>query len=312
MTTTASTATPPPAHPGRTVAAGDFTLYVRRSGDPSAAPAVLVHGLGGSATNWTDLQHELGDEVDAHAIDLPGHGRTPPPPSRRYDVASHADAVIAYISELDRGPVHLLGNSMGGAVSTVVAARRPDLVRTLTLVSPALPTLIPRGADQLRLGLMLLPGVREALAGRIARTTPEARAKAVLELCFADPTRIHPQRLAEAQTEGRRRASLPWAMTAFAASASGLLRGYLAVGPRSAWVGVAQVRAPVLLIWGRRDVLVSEAVIRRAARTFADCRLEVFDDTGHVSQMERPVEVAALVREHLAVHDGPNREQAAG
>ena len=53
-------------------------------------------------------------------------------------------SVISLIEQRGNWPVHLIGNSLGGAVSTRVAARRPDLVRTLTLISPALPDLRPR------------------------------------------------------------------------------------------------------------------------------------------------------------------------
>ena len=55
-------------------------------------------------------------------------------------------------------PVHLAGNSLGGAVCVRLAARRPDLVRTLTLISPALPDLRPRVLP-MRVALLCTPGV---------------------------------------------------------------------------------------------------------------------------------------------------------
>src|SRR5918998_912571 len=75
--------------------------------------------------------------LDGQAIDLPGFGRSDP--ARNCSIAAFADRVARWIEHADRGPVHLFGNSLGGAVAVPVAGCRPGLVRTLTLVSPAMP-----------------------------------------------------------------------------------------------------------------------------------------------------------------------------
>src|ERR1044072_5432484 len=125
----------------RSVALPGVTLTIRsrpptREGLP---PALYLHGLGGSSQNWSALMPLLDGLVDSEALDLPGFGDSPPPDDGDYSVTGHARSVIRYLDAAERGPVHLFGNSMGGAVATRVAAVRPDLVRTLTLVSPALP-----------------------------------------------------------------------------------------------------------------------------------------------------------------------------
>ena len=166
-----------PMWPGRSE--GD--LHVGR-GPEGREPGLFVHGLGGSATNWTDLMGLLEGAVSSEAVDLPGFGFSPPPPRGRYTVGAHARAVIGHLERSGRGPVHLFGNSLGGAVSTRVAADRPDLVRTLTLVSPALPNVRrTRGSDP-RLPLLLLPGLASLATRRLAAQSPERRARAVLEL----------------------------------------------------------------------------------------------------------------------------------
>ena len=127
----------------RSVRLPGITLSVRsrppaREGLP---PALYVHGLGGSSQNWSALMPLLDGLVDSEALDLPGFGDSPPPDDGNYSVTGHARAVIRYLDSAGSGPVHLFGNSLGGAIATRVAALRPDLVRTLTLVSPALPEL---------------------------------------------------------------------------------------------------------------------------------------------------------------------------
>ncbi len=277
-----------PHWPGREIG----PLYVRSGPRAGGEPALLVHGLGGSSHNWTDLVALLAGRVEAEMVDLPGFGRSAPPADRSYRVGAHVRAVVARIEARGDGPVHLFGNSLGGAVSTLVAAKRPDLVRTLTLVSPALPSLRPKRGSDPRLPLLLLPGLDALARRRLAGLTPEQRARGVLELCYGDPSRVSPERLAEAAEEVRRRGTLGYDGEAFTRSLRGLVGSYLARGPRAVWVQAAQVRAPTLLVWGTEDRLVDVSLAPRAARTFPDARLLVLDGVGHVAQMERPDVVA--------------------
>jgi len=119
---------------------------------------LCVHGMSGAATNWTDLMAELAPDFDCAAVDLPGSGYSAPPARRSgYSIRALAATVIRLIETLERGPVHLVGNSMGGAVSIRVAAARPDLVRTLTLVSPVLPDRRPHRATILQSARSAIP-----------------------------------------------------------------------------------------------------------------------------------------------------------
>ena len=119
-------------------------------------PALCVHGLEGSSRNWTDLMDLLRPALACEALDLPGFGDSPPRPDGRYSIAALAQTVTALIEKQKRGPVHLMGNSLGGAVCVKVAATRPELIRTLTLISPALPDPRPR-LDLLRFPVISLP-----------------------------------------------------------------------------------------------------------------------------------------------------------
>ncbi len=299
---TAPAAAPPwTPWPGQVRQAGPFRLHVREHG--VGEPAVLVHGLGGSSTNWTDLMGLLGDRLASQAPDLPGHGRSPASPDGRYRLSTHVAAVVALIESAGRGPVHLLGNSLGGATATLVARRRPDLVRSLSLISPAFPQLDPRRARDLRMLPLLLPGAVRLADRMMAGVTPEQRVRGVLELCYAEPTRITPERMAEALADARRHADDDWATTAFISSARGLITSYLVPGRRSLWSAARTVTAPVQLVWGAQDRLVPVSVARRAHAAFAraagGARLAVFPDAGHVAMMELPDRTATLLRSFL-------------
>ena len=184
-------------------------------------------------------------------------------------------AVVGLLEKQGRGPVHLFGNSLGGAVATRVAARRPDLVKTLTLVSPALPSLRPRRGLDPRLPLLMVPGFSQVLSRAMAEQTPESRARAVLELCYGDPSEIPEVRLQEAATEVSRRAGLRHSQDAFTGSLKGLLATYLERGRRNLWRQATTVHKPTLVVWGTRDRLVDVRLAPKALAAFPQSRLLV-------------------------------------
>jgi pimeloyl-ACP methyl ester carboxylesterase len=286
-----------PPWPGEPVRVAGTEVYVRHTPGRAGAgePALYLHGLGGASTNWTDLAALLAGHLDADAPDLPGFGRSGPPPRRNYSLDAQARLVAELIERRGRGPVHLLGNSMGGAISVLVAATRPDLVSTLTLVSPAMPDLRPRRGSDAVLPLLLLPGLDRLVGRRLTRMAPEARVRALLALCYADPTRVPPNRLAEAAAEVRLRNEMPWATDALARAFRGLIGGYLARGPRSLWRLAARITAPTLVVWGAEDRLVDVALARRTALAIPDSRLLVLARIGHTAQLEDPETVARAV-----------------
>jgi len=286
--------------PGRSVAlenAGALFARCTPGTTPDAEPALYVHGLGGSAQNWTDLAGLLAPRLDGLAVDLPGFGYSDP--ARRYSQAALARGVIRLLETTDRGPVHLIGNSLGGVVSVRVAATRPDLVRTLTLISPAMPFLDPRRSLQGRwVPLLALPRVDLLAARRMAAISPEELATQVLRACFADPDAIPPQRLAEAVAEARRRSEVQHFASAYTGAMRGLVLSFLRAqlpGPGSLWAMARRICAPTLVIAGMRDRLVDVRVAPRVARAIPDSRLLLLPDVGHVAQMEVPRTVARAV-----------------
>ena len=267
------------------------------SGGPQA---LFVHGLGGSADNWTELMAELGDLVEGEAVDLPGFGRSAPPLDGNLSLSGHVRAVIGYLEAAGRGPVHLFGNSLGGAVAVRLAALRPDLVRSLTLISPALPELPPQRTAW-PTGLLAVPGL-PALLRRLPSNgrSVEDATDGLLRLVYGDAAAVPAHRRADAVTEYRRRMGLPYAMQVLAGSARGIVTAYTERGEQSLWRQAEQVRVPVLLVYGLKDRLVSYRSARRACAAFADARLLVLPESGHVAMMEHPAEVARAVRELLA------------
>jgi pimeloyl-ACP methyl ester carboxylesterase len=286
----------PPPWPGETVDVDGVKLHVRRTpgGD---ATAVYVHGLGGSSTNWTDLAALLAPDATGTALDLPGFGYSEPPAGFTFSLDSHAEVVANYIGSLDAGPVHLLGNSMGGAVALLVAARRPELVKTLTLISPAMPDRRPsmKRLSDPRMAFAYLPLVGPRVRRQLAALGPRERAMQVIKLCYADPSRFAESRLDELEQEHSARAEFTWATPALARTTFGIFRVWSARGAASLWAIAPTVTAPTLVVWGQHDRVISVRRAARTARLLPHARLLVLPRTGHVAQMERPNAVAKAV-----------------
>ncbi len=330
---TGPVAEPIPLWPGRLVSIGDREVFVRnaQAAGVDAEAALYVHGLGGSAANWTDLMALLGGHpaaavpgdatalpagttgaidttagtvlLDAEAVDLPGFGFSPRPPDSDYSISGYARSVACLIERRGGGPVHLFGNSLGGAVCTRLAARRPDLVRTLTLISPALPDLRPRPAT-LQFPMLVVPGLGDWLMSQLRSQPAQDRVAATLDLVYFDPRRMHPLRRGEEIAEVARRDALDYTCAAALGSARAIVREYFRVGRGSLWHDAAQVKAPVLALFGSHDRLVDRRLACRAARQFRAGRSVVLMRTGHTAMMEAPAAVAREVRAFL-------RDQAA-
>jgi pimeloyl-ACP methyl ester carboxylesterase len=303
-------AQPVPAWPGEIVSLSDSDVFVRTApaapgaGD-EAEPALFVHGFGGSSTNWTDLMHLLStpgdgtprDSFVCDALDLPGFGHSPPADAS-CSVSGQAATVAALIERRGRGPVHLFGNSLGGAVCTRLAATRPELIRTLTLIAPAMPDLWLRPATA-RFPALCVPKFGNWVLSRVQRMSPQARVEASLATIYFDGTCVHPDRIAADIAEIERRDQLGYGGAVLVRCARSIVAEYLRRGSASLWRDAARVSAPSLIVYGSHDRIVDPRMAGRAARTFRQARVVVLPRTGHVAQMERPAAVAAEFRRML-------------
>ncbi|PRY51810.1 pimeloyl-ACP methyl ester carboxylesterase [Geodermatophilus tzadiensis] len=317
---------PPPPWPGEELPVEGGTVFVRSTpwaGRPGAPRerALYVHGLGGASTNWTDLAALLAVRCEGWAVDLPGFGRSAPPSSGSYSVRGHVRAVVEVLEhvrarpgEAQGRPVHLLGNSLGGLVTLLVAARRPDLVASLTLVSPAVPVYRVPQAFGRALLLVLLPGVPSLAEKRLAGVSPEQSVRGMLQMCFGDPARVPRERIDAAVEEVRERAAQAWANRALVRSMRGLITSYLRLGRANAWRLARLLRVPTLVVWGDRDRLVDPRLAPRLAATVPGARLLVLEGVGHVAMLEAPEPTARAVLGLLedAAADGAPQDAGTG
>jgi pimeloyl-ACP methyl ester carboxylesterase len=295
---------PPAGQGGYFVEVASRQVHVRYSGrsDSERPLALFVHGHLGSSRTWTALMSLLSGQLDCVAMDLPGFGHTPPP--ARYSTEAMGDTVAGVVAAISDEPVHVVGNSYGGTIALWLAARHPELVRTLTLISPAV-SLSPAGLSVRKCLAVLYrlctgsAGLRRQLSGKDAAEL----AGAVLKECCIDSAGIDAEVIDGAAADAREALRNPWRVTAearsFRALAATLMRFHFP-GDSSLRQTATRIRVPTAIIWGEGDATVPVRHARRLARLIPAARLAVVGGTGHLPQLEAPQRVAAIIQAHVA------------
>jgi pimeloyl-ACP methyl ester carboxylesterase len=263
--------------------------YAEWEGPADGPTFVCVHGLGGSHVNWLSVAPGLAKRGRVLAPDLAGFGRTPPE-GRRSTIGANRRLLHRFIEATGASPAILIGNSMGGAISAIEAADEPESVAGLVLVDAAIPRAINTGGDPVVAAVFatyLVPGVGERfLKSRQRNLGPERLVEETMKLCCVDPSRVDPEVIAAHVALGRERLEMPWANKAFLEAARSLLRR---LARRERFLATLhRISCPTLMLQGEKDRLVPLVAARAVAELRPDWTLQVFDDIGHVPQLEDP------------------------
>jgi pimeloyl-ACP methyl ester carboxylesterase len=253
---------------------------------------LLIHGLGAAKSSFFDLAANLADGgYRVHAIDLPGFGGSSKPAIAPYSARWFADTVLGVMDELDIEKAHLVGNSMGGRVALEIGLRRPERVRAIAALCPAV-AFIKRDFHPL---VRFLRPEFGLLPHRLRRGIVERQ----LWSMFCDPDALDPTVSDVVVDEFQRVYGSPGARVAFLASARNI---YLdkPFGRGGFYPRLSQLGAPTLFVWGTHDTLIPQAFKRHVEKWLPRAEQIVIENCGHVPQVERPEHTAGLVRRHLA------------
>jgi pimeloyl-ACP methyl ester carboxylesterase len=259
----------------RDVEVGPYRLRYFEAG--RGEPLLLVHGLGSSAlVEWGRELPSLAHDYHVYAPDLPGFGRSERSPSAPYGIPMQVEAVRAFLQAVGVPRARVVGISMGGWISARLAIEHPELVERLVLVAPA--GMRPEDSAPVP-AEALLPrdeaGVRRLLA------TVRSRPPALPSFLARDMLR---QQLREQwvvrRTLESMRAGNDW------------LNGRLGA-----------IRAPVLLLWGTKDVLIPPSYAEPIQAELPGATLVRLEGCGHVVPGDCPEEFARELRPFLAATD---------
>ena len=257
--------------------AGRSVHAYRVRGTGVGPPVLLVHGLGGSANGWVRILRPLARTFSAvYAVDLPGNGFSPLPSSGPLSLEEQLDVLHAFAREVVRAPAFVVGNSLGGALSALLAATHPEDVAELALVSPA-------GGEMRSASLAELMRVLDVrtTADAVRLTRRLFHRAPLLAILFAPALKkMHATPAVHAlRAAAQERHSIP----------PDLLAG---------------LRAPTLLLWGESEKLLPrEQLDWYRAHLPPGARIEVVRGFGHVPQMERPRELVKRL-ERFAAESG--------
>lgn len=275
--------------------------YVDYGGPGSGPTLLLVHGLGGSLLNWAAIAPTLAQTCQVLALDLVGFGRTQPF-GRSPRIRDNRDLLARFVDEVIGHPVIVVGNSMGGLLSMLLADRRPDLVSGLVLVDPAVPvgpTARPDPAVSLMFGAYAVPAVaRVFMSRRRSLMSAEAQAMAVLRLCCVDTKRVPLQVLQQHLQLAHEREGYSNVDAELVVAGRSLV--FVLARRRWLYALMGRISVPVLLIHGSKDRLVPIAAARSVAQSNPWWRFEVAEDVGHVPQLEAPEWTVARIQDWLA------------
>jgi len=250
----------------------------------SGEPLVLIHGFTGSAATWGGHVPAFAREFETIAVDLPGHGLTPPPREpARGSVERIADDLAHILDQLGRAPAHVVAYSLGARVALRLAVAHPGTIRRLVLESPS-------------------AGIADPI---------ERKARQVSDDALAD--RIERNGVAAFVTEWERSPVIA-SMSALPAQQAAVLRNIrlanTAEGLASSLRGAGQgrmeplqdrlgtVTAPTLVLAGALDPTGTTRA-EEVAAGIPGARLVVLPDAGHAPHLERPTEFRSLALDFL-------------
>ena len=250
------------------------------AGRPGASTVFFGHGLLFSGWMFGPQIAALRSEYRCVAIDWRGHGESPAA-SGGYDMDTLAEDAIALIGSLGVAPVHYVGLSMGGFIGLRIAARRGELVSSLTLLDTSAGAEEP---DKVR---------QYTLLARVYRLTGFGPLRgAVLPLMFGPDFLGDP---------ANKPVLWEWERRLRRCRRAGISKAVLGVAQRASVEDeISTISVPTLVIVGADDAAIPPAKSHRIAALISGARLEQIPSCGHTSTLERPDTVTSLLRGFLS------------
>jgi 3-oxoadipate enol-lactonase len=253
-------------------------------GPRDAPPLVLLHGLGGSRSNWAFLAPELARTRRVVVVDLPGHGRSTALPAAP-GLGPYADRVAKLLEDEGLAPADVVGHSFGGLVGIRLAVRRPELVRSIVLAAAAGISSSTLWAERVLALVGWIQPARRVSPHWRSVTQSAALKRLILGHWFAaDPTALSDDAVEALLADVKLHSDTHSAFRALAGD-----------DPRA---DLHLVQCPALVLWGAKDkqLPLDDAFdyarrLRAPLRTIADC--------GHLLIVERPAACLDAVESFL-------------
>jgi len=253
-------------------------LYYEEQGSGSET-IVFAHGLGMSSRMFDDQVAALRDRYRCIAFDFRGQGKSETTRTG-YDMETVTEDSAALIQALNCAPCHFVGLSMGGVVGMRLAVRRPEFIKSLTLIAA---TADPEAGRKKAIYVLLSLIARLFGAG--------ATAKQGMQVLFGKKFLTDPARETERQE---------WLQRMSSSSGVGFARALLGVINRKDIASeIGKITAPTLLLVGDQDGAQGPDKSQRIHERIPGSKLVIIPGAGHSSTIEEPVAVTAEITAFL-------------
>ncbi|MGN6663974.1 MAG: alpha/beta fold hydrolase [Solirubrobacterales bacterium] len=275
----------------------DWRAHLRRVDLPGAEavnyaeigegePILFVHGIAGCWRNWLENLPYFGRGYRAIALDLPGFGDSPMP-SWEITMPNYGRLIHDFCERLGIDRVAaLVGNSMGGFISTEAVIDEPERFDRLVLISAAGISFAEWEGRSLDAAARIFKAAIPMLSGerRFYWTRPRGRKLAFGRL-FRNPNKLRPELLAEQVRPGLQ--------------APGFSDALAAIWGYDTRERLPEIEIPTMVVWGLNDQIVPVEGALGYHRLIPQSRLEIFERTGHLPQLERPARFNPLLEEFI-------------
>jgi pimeloyl-ACP methyl ester carboxylesterase len=273
------------AHLRRVELSGASVNYVEIG---EGEPLLFIHGVSGCWQNWLEnLPHFAAAGRRCVALDLPGFGASPMP-SWPIAMDAYGRLLRDFCEKFGLDGATLVGNSMGGLLAVELALAEPEAFERLVLVAAAGIINTWRPEERAVATAWAWRHFSPLFAGRGRQivTRPRLR-RAVFGPFVRFPNRLADDILVEQIVNGLHEAE------GFEPALADLIRTDFRER-------LAEIEMPTMIVWGLSDRVVPIAAAASYHRRIPHSRLEIFERTGHVPQLERPLRFNALLQEFLA------------
>ena len=232
---------------------------------------VMIHGYGGSCKNFDKLAVALKDSFRVIRVDVPGFGLSDMPPMGEHPdyLNMYSDYIRFVLDTLHIKSACLMGNSMGGGIAWLTAAKYPKRVKKLVLLASA-------GYDAANVAAKLTMVKYKSFGRLLEKGVPEFVSRNRAYYMYADPTKMEPE---------------VWELNNQILNREGNIASMLELARAQQFPDtnlIKDIKCPTLIIWGKQDCVIPVEHADRFHRDITNSSVIVYDTCGHVPMMECP------------------------
>jgi pimeloyl-ACP methyl ester carboxylesterase len=246
-----------------------------QGGNPAGEPVLLLHGFGASKENWLPLLPFLARRYHLFILDLPGWGESRFHADARYGMDDQVARVAAWATVALPASAHIVGSSMGGGIAGLLAARHPELARSVTLMNAA----GVAGTQTTVFEQQLMRGHNGLIAHNI---------KGVLDLLT---TVMESRVLALMLAPG-----MYWDLVSRRDVNEHMFRHLLQYEPASELPAFSAITVPAFILWGEEDQVLHVSCSDTFKALIPHAQVKRLSGVGHLPMVESPRASARLLR----------------